>query len=169
MEDAGDWAADAGTSTALDAGSSEGGGEPGSDASDAPYPPDAGATTALLSVCVGEVNSFRVQNGETPTIESPDLETYASLAAASDAQSGQRHGYFYSTNGGGVASTEDELDGDQVDPGGTASQTLQVGLQQDEQGQGGAAANLLDTQFTEVGCGFAQDASGNWWVVVALR
>jgi uncharacterized protein YkwD len=43
------------------------------------------------------------------------------------------------------------------------------GLQSDEQANGGAAANLLDQQFSEVGCGFGQDPSGNWWVVVGLR
>jgi hypothetical protein len=68
-----------------------------------------------------------------------------------------------------VAATEDELDGARFDPGATAQQTMEQGLNDDEQDDGNAAANLLDTQFQQVGCGFGQDLSGNWWVVIALR
>ena len=101
--------------------------------------------------------------------ESNDLETYAAAAASADASSGVKNGYFFDTSGGGVAATEDELDGAAFDRGATAEQTLEQGLLQDEQGNGNAAANLLDTQFSQVGCGFGQDPTGNWWVVVALR
>jgi hypothetical protein len=104
-----------------------------------------------------------------PYTESTELESYAALAVASDAHNGQKHAYFYATGGGGVAATEDELDGAQVDPGGSAEQTFQIGLQGDVQGQGQALANLVSTQLSEVGCGFAQDSAGNWWIDMALR
>jgi uncharacterized protein YkwD len=124
---------------------------------------------ALLSLCVNQINEFRNQNQEVPLSESSDLEQYAAAASASDAHSGVAHGYFDSTNGGGVADTEDELDGARFDPGATAEQTMEQGLIDDEQDNGNAAANLLDDQFTQVGCGFAQDLSGNWWIDIALR
>ena len=73
------------------------------------------------------------------------------------------------TGGNGVAATEDELDGAKVAPGSSAQQTMEQGLQNDEQANGGAAANLLDDQFSQVGCGFGQDSSGNWWVVIGLQ
>lgn len=130
---------------------------------------DGGDVAALLPLCVSQVNEFRDQNDEVPLTESSDLETYAAAAASADAHSGVRNGYFDDTGGGGVAATEDELDGARFDPGGTAQQTLEQGLLDDEQDNGNAAANLLDTQFSQVGCGFAQDLSGNWWVVIALR
>jgi hypothetical protein len=61
---------------------------------------------------VSQINDFRSQNGEGPLTESTDLERYSGLAAASDAHNGQLHSYFYATGGGGgVATTEDELDG----------------------------------------------------------
>ena len=68
-----------------------------------------------------------------------------------------------------MASTEDELDGDQVAPGASAEATMLTGLQQDVQAQGQALDNLVSQQLSEVGCGFAQDTAGNWWVDVALR
>jgi uncharacterized protein YkwD len=130
---------------------------------------DGGDVAALLPLCVSQVNEFRDQNDEVPLTESSDLESYAAAAASADAHSGVRNGYFDDTGGGGVAATEDELDGARFEPGGTAQQTLEQGLLDDEEDNGNAAANLLDTQFSQVGCGFAQDLSGNWWVVIALR
>jgi hypothetical protein len=130
---------------------------------------DGATTTELLAECVSTINSVRAQNGVAPYTESSELESYAALAVASDAHDEQKHSYFYATGGGGVASTEDELDGAQVDPGGSAEQTFELGLQGDVQGQGQALANLVSTQLSEVGCGFAQDSAGNWWVDMALR
>jgi cysteine-rich secretory family protein len=130
---------------------------------------EGGAVSALLPLCVSQINQFRDQNQEIPLSESSDLEAYAAAAATADAQSGVLHGYFDDTGGGGVAATEDELDGARFDPGATAQQTMEQGLLDEEQNNGQAAANLLDTQFSQVGCGFAQDLSGNWWVVIGLR
>ncbi len=124
---------------------------------------------ALLALCVNQINEFRNQNQEVPLSESSDLEQYAAAASASDAHSGNAHRYFDSTNGGGVADTEDELDGARFDPGATAEQTMEQGLIDDEEDNGNAAGNLLDERFTQVGCGFAQDLGGNWWIDIALR
>jgi len=157
--DAGGWAPEAGTYD--DAG---GWGDAGTVS-----PEGGGVASTLLSLCVGEVNEVRNQNGAFPYAESSQLEAYAALAAASDAQSGQAHGYFYQTNGGGVASTEDEFNGDNVDPGGTAQQVLNQGLLDDEQNGGGGFDNLVTDQLTQVGCGFAQDSAGNWWVTIAFQ
>jgi uncharacterized protein YkwD len=158
---------EAGTGSAgWDAGAT---GEAGRSDSGASSSGDAGDVSELLALCAGQVNDFRVQNGVDILVESSELESYAATAAASDARSGQLHGYFNSTGGGGVASTEDELDGSRFDPGADAEQTMEQGLQDDEDSNGNAAANLLDQQFNDIGCGFGQDASGNWWVVIALR
>lgn len=153
--------------TGFDAGAHEASG--GGGAWEAGTTDGGGDVSALPSLCAGQVNQFRDDNDAVPLTESSDLESYAAAAATADAHSGVRNGYFGDTGGGGVASTEDELDGARFDPGGTAEQTLEQGLLDDEQGQGDAAANLLGTQLTQVGCGFAQDLSGNWWVVIALR
>jgi hypothetical protein len=145
---------------AADAGASGGHADAGSDA----------GTTQLLALCVQQINEVRAQAGAAPLDEASDIEAYAAQAAASDARSGSRHGYYYATSGGnGVAATEDELDGAQIAPGADAQSTFEQGFQADVQARGGAYANLVDTQFTSAGCGFGQDASGNWWVVMALR
>ena len=155
---AGGWAgAEAG---AFDAGR---GGDAGTGATDGSDP------STLLSLCVGEINEVRNQNGAFPYAESTQLEAYAAQAATSDAMSGQSHGYFEQTNGGGVASTENEYDGAQIDPGGTAQQVLSQGLLDDEQQGGGGLGNLVTDQFSQVGCGFAQDGAGNWWVTIELQ
>ncbi|HEY5243178.1 MAG TPA: CAP domain-containing protein [Polyangiaceae bacterium] len=152
-------------STGFDAGTFEAGG-----GFDAGTSGDGGDVSALLPLCVSQINEFRNQNGENPLTESASLESYAAAASASDAHNQQLHSYFYATSGGGgVAATEDELDGAKVAPGASAQQTMEQGLQNDENANGGAAANLLDQQFSEAGCGFGQDASGNWWVVIGLH
>jgi len=158
----------AGTGDAPDAG---GAGSEGSDAGSGHADAGTGAgTTQLLALCVQQINGMRAQAGAAPLDEATDLEAYAAQAAASDARSGNRHGYFYATGGGnGVAATEDELDGAQIAPGADAQATFEQGFQQDVQARGGAYANLVDTQLASAGCGFAQDAGGNWWVVMALR
>lgn len=130
---------------------------------------DAGTPSALLALCVGEINELRNQNGAFPYVESSALEYFAAKAASSDAQTGQLHGYFDQTSGGGIAFTENEYDGAQIDPGGTAQQVLSQGLLDDEDGNGGGFVNLVTNQFSEVGCGFAQDGTGNWWVTIELR
>jgi hypothetical protein len=160
----GDW--DAGGGWAPEAGTYDAGGW--GDAGTV-GPEGGGVPSTLLSLCVGEINEVRNQNGAFPYAESSQLEAYAALAAASDAQSGQAHGYFYQTNGGGVATTEDEFNGDDVDPGGTAQQVLNQGLLDDEQNGGGGFDNLVTNQLSQVGCGFAQDAAGNWWVTIAFQ
>ncbi len=165
------------TSSGGSTGSSGGTGSTGFDAGifdagggfDAGASGDGGDVSALLPLCVSQINEFRNQNGENPLTESSSLESYAAAASASDAHNQQLHSYFYATSGGGgVAATEDELDGAKVAPGASAQQTMEQGLQNDENANGGAAANLLDQQFSEVGCGFGQDSSGNWWVVIGL-
>ncbi len=131
--------------------------------------PDAGTVPSpLLAQCVGEINEVRNQNDAFPLAESSALEAFAANAASSDASSGQRHGYFNQRGGGGVSDAEDEFDGSNIDPGGTAAQVLAEGLLDAEQGFGGFG-NLVNNGFSEAGCGFAKDASGNWWVTIEFR
>jgi Cysteine-rich secretory protein family len=130
---------------------------------------DAGSVpSALLSVCIGEINEVRDQNGAFLLAESADLEAFAASAAASDAASGQRHGYFDQQRGDGVSDAEVEFDGDSVEPGGTAQQVLQQGLLDAEDGFGGFD-DLVTNEFSQAGCGFAQDSTGSWWVTIELR
>jgi uncharacterized protein YkwD len=131
---------------------------------------DAGSSNAaLLSACVGGINSFRGQNGLPPYTVSTALETFAAQAAASDARSGQQDGYFNGNGGNNVSSAEDELVGAQVDPGATATQVLTQGLLDEEDGEIDGNGNLLSQQFSQVGCGVAQGSDGNYWIAIEYR
>jgi hypothetical protein len=157
---------DSGAGTVADAGSGD-----GALALDSGGHHDAGAdsgTTALAALCVSQVNQIRNQNGAPPLTESSQLDAFAAKAAASDAQSGNVDGYFYQTNGGGVAYTENEYPGSQVDPGGTAEQVLSQGLQGDVQGGTAGLGNILG-QFSSMGCGSAKDSGGQWWVTIEFQ
>ncbi len=162
-KDAGE--SDAGDGSGWDAGAYDAGASVDSGA----WAPDAGAPSTLLALCVGEINQVRNQNGAFPYTESTALEAYAAQNATSDARSGQLFGYFNQTGGGGVATTENEYDGAQVDPGATAQLVLSQGLLDDENGNSGGFGNLVTNQLSQVGCGFAQDGAGNWWVAIEFQ
>jgi len=95
--------------------------------------------------------------------------TFATQAAASDAQSGQQDGYFNQNGGNNVSFAEDEFLGQQVDPGGTATQVLAQGLLDEENGEIDGNGNLLSQQFSQVGCGVAQASDGSYWIAIEYR
>jgi uncharacterized protein YkwD len=164
---AGAWTPDAGV--AIEAGAAADSGGWGTDSGPGWPTTDAGTTSGLLALCVSSINQVRSQHGAPPYQESPDLETYAAMNAAADAQSLVFFGYFNQTGGGGVASTENEYDGGQIDPGGSAQQVMQIGLVDDQDGFTGGIGNLLSNQYSQVGCGFATDVAGNWWVAIEFQ
>jgi uncharacterized protein YkwD len=131
---------------------------------------DAGnANAALLAACVGGINAFRGQNDLFQYTVSTELEAFAAQAAASDAQSGQQDGYFNETGGNNVSFAEDEFDGQQIDPGATATQVLTQGLADEENGEINGDGNLLSQQFSQVGCGVAQASDGSYWIAIEYR
>jgi hypothetical protein len=157
-------------------------GDGGSSPLDAGAPgPDAAPTTdagtpagdPVLQHCVDKINSYRAQIGAPPYARSAPLESFAAQAAASDAQTGQVHGYFDQTNGGGgVAATEGELPGYSLqDNGGSIEGVVDSGLDQMwSEGPGGANyEEMASTQYTTAACGYATAQDQSIWVVFDFR
>jgi hypothetical protein len=126
---------------------------------------DASTLDPIVQHCVDAINGYRAQVGVPAYALSPDVESFATSAASSDAQSGNVHGYFHQNNGGGVSSAESELPGYPLN-GGTVQSVIDQGLSDIwNEGQGGAHyQQLTSTQFTTVGCGYAlsQDQQSVW-------
>ena len=92
--------------------------------------PSSGSTlnlSANLSYCADEVNRYRASVGRAPLTRSADLEAFAARAAQDDGLVHQPHHWFATTNGGGMATAENEilwwqgLRDPQCDPAGSAA------------------------------------------------
>lgn len=66
-------------------------------------------TAADLAFCVSDINRYRAQVNRPPLAQSAALETYAAASAQADTASGMPHSHFAGSNGGGVATAENEL------------------------------------------------------------
>jgi Cysteine-rich secretory protein family len=111
-------------------------------------------TAADLAFCVGDVNRYRAQVGRPPLVESPSLEAFAAAGAQADAASGVPHSHFRATNGGGIASAENEL----LTFDRQLAPTVQDAMHAANaifwaEGSTGAHYQILVGSFTEVGCG----------------
>jgi hypothetical protein len=160
---------DASAPAGEDAGASDdGGATPTEDGSASVATPDGGATAAVLARCVAALNSYRTQAGVSAVTESSALESYAAAASASDAQSGQTHGYYAGNDGNGVSSAESELPGWPLDQYASVDDMIDQGVAAIFQQGPGAAPydNLVNASFKQAGCGVAQTADGNVWVAI---
>ena len=62
-----------------------------------------------MTFCVNETNRYRATQGRSPLTRSGALEAYAAAGAQQDGLAQAPHQHFGSTNGGGLASAENEL------------------------------------------------------------
>ncbi|MGZ3452905.1 MAG: CAP domain-containing protein [Polyangiales bacterium] len=134
----------------------------------APSPPvmDAGAKTHEQH-CVDVINAFRAKIGRPALARSSALETFAAAGAKADSESGDPHGHFIATSGGGVAWAENEV------PGwpGEIDSVIEDGTQMmwDEGPGGGHYENLSSSSYKQVGCGFYVTPGGDVWVTQDFR
>ena len=129
----------------------------------------SGQYDAELQHCVDVTNQYRATNGKPPLTRSAALEAFAAEGAQSDAASGSPHGHFIATQGGGVASAENEVPGWDISfGGGTISGVIDSGLQMmwDEGPGGGHYENMNSSDFTELGCGIYVTGANQVWVVL---
>ncbi len=146
---------------------SSSGGSSGSPAADAGAP-----SSDVLQRCVDDINSYRATLGVPAYTRSSDLETFAATGAQSDAQSGQPHGHFISTNGGnGVAFAENEVPGWPLNQYGSVAAVVDQGMQMmwGEGPGGGHYENMASTQYTLAGCGTYTTSDGSVWVTTDFR
>jgi hypothetical protein len=160
---------DASAPTGDDAGTSDDGGATSTeDGSTTVAASDGGASAAVLAHCVAALNSYRTQASVSALTESSALESYAAAASASDAQSGQTHGYYAGNDGNGVSSAESELPGWPLDQYASVDDMIDQGVAAIFQQGPGAAPydNLVNASFKQAGCGVAQTPDGNVWVAI---
>jgi hypothetical protein len=112
------------------------------------------ATAADLVFCVQDINAFRATVGRPPLSEYVPLEAFAGLSAQEDADAGTAHSHFNATNGGGVASAENEL----LTAAFNQSSTVQAAMHGADaifiaEGPSGDHYKNLVGPYAQVGCG----------------
>jgi uncharacterized protein YkwD len=137
---------------------------------------DAGGSTGSgatsdLQHCVDVINGYRAKVGASPLARSSALEAYAAAGATSDSQTNQPHGHFITTAGGGIAFAENEIPGWPLASYQTTANVIERGtlLMWNEGPGGGHYQNLVNTSFTQVGCGVHATTAGAVWVTQDFR
>jgi uncharacterized protein YkwD len=115
-------------------------------------------TDADLTFCVSETNRYRAMRGRAPLTRSTALEGYAADSARIDQQANKAHQHYISTNGGGVASAENEFTSS-ANVSVTAQSTMQFAINLFfGEGPGGGHYENLVGSYTQVGCGVYRTA-----------
>ena len=127
-----------------------------------------------LQHCVDVINSYRELEGLPPLTRDPVIEAYAMEGARYDAEHYQScgpHCHFRVTNGGGVAIAENEIPGWPLDWYGSVNAVIEQGTEAmyNEGPGGGHHDNLVNPNFTRVGCGIYVTPSNEVWVVQDFR
>ena len=134
---------------------------------DAAPPPPAGD----LQHCVDVINKYRASIGAKPYARSSELEAFATEGAKEDSKSGEPHGHFMATSGGGVAWAENEIPGWPKGDYGGVTGVVDEGCKAmwDEGPGGGHHDNMASHEYTQVGCGIFVTASGDVWITQDFR
>ena len=121
-----------------------------------PLAPTAGnpdASTNLdpeLTFCVTETNRYRATLGFAALTRSTALEAYAAVGAREDGLAQVPHQHFKSTNGGGIASAENEMNGSNQSLHGLIERGL-AGMW--AEGPGGGHYENMRGRYSQLGCG----------------
>jgi hypothetical protein len=162
---------------------SSGDAPPGSDAPSPPPPIDSGsiatdsggtapdtATSDDLQHCVDVLNSYRAKVGRPPLARASDLEAYATVGAKSDSETGEPHGHFMSTDGGGIAWAENEIPGWPLVDYGSVRDVIDEGTKMMwDEGPGGGHYENIVGDYTQVGCGTYLTPGGDVWITQDFR
>ena len=132
----------------------------------APTAPSAAGTTtaaasanvdASVSFCTDEINRYRATIGLAPLDRATDLDSYAAQAAEHDGRLGVPHQYFRMTNGGGIASAENQL---LLWKGYAVHDVIRQGLAQMwAEGSGGSHYQIMAGNYAQVGCGIFKNGN----------
>jgi hypothetical protein len=150
----------------IDSGSSSVDASGGADTS--PPPPDA--ATDDLQHCVDVLNGYRAKVGRPPLARASDLEAYAAVGAKSDSETGEPHGHFMSTDGGGIAWAENEVPGWPLVDYGSVRDVIDEGTKMMwDEGPGGGHYENIVGDYTQVGCGTYLTPGGDVWITQDFR
>lgn len=112
---------------------------------------------ANVSFCTEEINRYRSRAGLAPLDRSSDLDGFAAMAAEHDGKSRVPHQYFRMTNGGGIATAENQL---LLWKGYTVNEVIRQGLAQMwAEGAAGSHYQILTGKYAQVGCGIYTSGS----------
>lgn len=130
-----------------------------------------GKYEAELQFCVDEINKYRQKAGRQPVARDKALEEYGAKAAQDDAKTGQPHGYFSKTRGGGVSFAENEIPGWPISRYGSIKKIIEQGtlMMYNEGPGGGHHDNIVNSRYTKAGCGIYVTTDGKVWVVHEFR
>ncbi len=111
-------------------------------------------TAADLAFCVSDINAYRAQANRPSLTESTALDTFAAQGAQIDGASGVAHSHFTSSNGGGIATSENELLALDL----TVAPTIQAAMHAANatfwgEGPTGPHYQILVGPYLQVGCG----------------
>jgi uncharacterized protein YkwD len=112
-----------------------------------------GAYALEKAFCVDETNRYRAMVGKPPITRSDALEAYADVGAQQDGTTGNAHGHFSATNGGGISFAENEIP---RWPGGAGDvrQVITEGLAlMWSEGPGGGHYENMIGNHAKLGCG----------------
>ena len=127
-----------------------------------------------LQHCVDVINSYRERDGVPPLVRDPSIEAYAMEGARYDAENYDTcgpHCHFRTTGGGGVAIAENEIPGWPLAWYGSVNAIIEQGTQDmyNEGPGGGHHDNLVNPNFTRVGCGIYVTPDQKVWIVQDFR
>jgi hypothetical protein len=131
---------------------------------------DTGPSSDDLQHCVDVLNGYRAKVGKPPLTRAADLEAYAAVGAKSDSETGEPHGHFMSTDGGGIAFAENEIPGWPFADYGSIAGVIDDGTKMmwDEGPGGGHYENIIG-DYTQVGCGTYLTPGGDVWITQDFR
>jgi hypothetical protein len=116
------------------------------------------------------LNGYRAKVGRPPFARSSALEAFAATGAKSDSETGEPHGHFMSTDGGGIAWAENEVPGWPLVDYGSVRDVIDEGTAMMwEEGPGGGHYENIVGDYTEVGCGTYVTPGGEVWVTQDFR
>ncbi len=126
--------------------------------------PDGGGGSALdasgamweaeLVYCIDETNRYRALADLPPLARSAALESYAAQGAEIDQVTGEPHKHFLDTEGGGIASAENEIPGWPVSMFGSVHNIITEGIEMMmDEGEGGPHHDTILGSYSALGCG----------------
>jgi len=139
--------------------------------SDQPNPSAPHATIADLQFCVDDLNGFRARNRLPPLTRNAEIEQYAADGARLDHEAGVAHQHITRTPSP-VARAENEFLRQPIGFFGNTVQKTMNGfddLSYSEGIFGGHYQNMINSSFTQMGCGVFRDSSGSITITQDFR
>jgi hypothetical protein len=121
----------------------------------------AGSTGTLdieadTAYCVEQTNALRAGVGAGPLLFSTEMRSFSDEAARVDGAAHQAHKYFEQTNGGGIATAENEIPWWRLGQYGSVHEIVRQGLALEwSEGPGGGHYDNMTGRYSQMSCGIS--------------